>query len=173
MFTSVRRGFGVRPVTRTQRLRRLKRRSIDVAKPSPLVNGRFSSDQTSFFSEFVIRGYEVGPDRRASILTIANLLQENATNHAVAMWGVTEQGFAAEASMVEKSLVWAMIRLQIRMIEYPKWSERIVVETWFRPEGRAAVKREFLVKDASTDSIIGYATRSVLWSTQNELRLLL
>lgn len=159
MFTSVRNGFGVKPVTRSKRLRRFKRRSIDVAKPTPLVNGRFSADQTSFSSEFVIRGYEVGPDRRASILTIANLLQENATNHAVAMWGVTEQGFAAEASMVERNLVWAMIRLQIRMIEYPKWSERIEVETWFRPEGRVAVKREFVIKDSSTDSVIGYATR--------------
>ena len=35
----------------------------------------FRDDQKSFASVFSIRGYEVGPDRRASIVTIANLLQ--------------------------------------------------------------------------------------------------
>lgn len=34
-----------------------------------------SSDQRSFSSLFTIRGCEVGPDRKATVITIANLLQ--------------------------------------------------------------------------------------------------
>eukprot|EP00210_Caulerpa_lentillifera_P008838 g8433.t1 len=172
MLVSVKHGITVtRPYGQQRPLNKLKCRSIDVAKSTPLINGRFSTDQTSYTSEFVIRGYEVGPDRRASIQTIANLLQENATNHAVAMWGITEQGFAADASMVERNLVWAMIRLQIRMLDYPKWSEKIEIETWLQPQGRAAAKREFIVKDTLTGSTLGYAT-SVWVCIHNETRRL-
>jgi hypothetical protein len=40
--------------------------------PSP---GRLLNKATSFVDEHRIRGYEVGPDQRTNILTIANLLQ--------------------------------------------------------------------------------------------------
>jgi len=37
--------------------------------------GRFIDDNTSFVQEFPVRGYEVSPNQRASMVTIANLLQ--------------------------------------------------------------------------------------------------
>jgi hypothetical protein len=40
--------------------------------PSP---GRLLNKATSFIDEQRIRGYEVGPDQKTTILTIANLLQ--------------------------------------------------------------------------------------------------
>lgn len=42
--------------------------------PAP---GRLLNKATSFVDEHRIRGYEVGPDQRTNILTIANLLQVN------------------------------------------------------------------------------------------------
>ena len=43
--------------------------------PAP---GRLNADATAFVEEHRIRAYEVGPDQRATIVTIANLLQVRA-----------------------------------------------------------------------------------------------
>lgn len=45
-----------------------------VALPAP-EPARFEHDSTVFAEEFRIRGNEAGPDQRANIITIANLLQ--------------------------------------------------------------------------------------------------
>lgn len=45
--------------------------------------------------------------------------QEIAGNHAVGMWGRTDNGFANLPSM--KDLIFVMTRLQLRMHQYPKW----------------------------------------------------
>jgi hypothetical protein len=37
--------------------------------------GRFINDNTAFVQQFPVRGYEVAPNQRASMVTIANLLQ--------------------------------------------------------------------------------------------------
>jgi hypothetical protein len=54
--------------------------------------GAFDATNTKFSQEFPIRGYEAEPNQHASMVTIANLLQELAGNHAVGMWGRAEKG---------------------------------------------------------------------------------
>lgn len=46
-------------------------------------------------------------------------LQEVAGNHAVGMWGRSDEGFASLP--VLKDYLFVMTRLQIRMYTYPKW----------------------------------------------------
>lgn len=46
-------------------------------------------------------------------------LQEIAANHAVALWGRSDQGFANLPSL--KEFVFVMTRLQVQMDSYPKW----------------------------------------------------
>lgn len=48
-------------------------------------------------------------------------LQEVAGNHAVALWGRTDAGYATDPLMVERHLIFAVTRMQIRMDAYPKW----------------------------------------------------
>lgn len=62
----------------------------------------------------------MGPDQHTSLHTIANVLQEVASNHAVAMWGRSEEGFASDPSL-EEGLIFVMTRLQIQMDEFPRW----------------------------------------------------
>lgn len=45
-----------------------------IALPAPEA-AHFEDDGTAFVEEFRIRGNEAGPDQRANIITIANLLQ--------------------------------------------------------------------------------------------------
>lgn len=79
----------------------------------------FEACNTVFVEEFKIRGSEAGPDQRANIITIANLLQEVGGNHGVAMWGRSSTGFASMPGM--DHLIFVATRMQIRMEEYPMW----------------------------------------------------
>ena len=45
---------------------------VEFASAEP---GRFIDNNSSFLQEFPVRGYEVSPNQRASMVTIANLLQ--------------------------------------------------------------------------------------------------
>lgn len=66
-----------------------------------------------------IRGSEVGPDQRTNIISVANLLQEAASNHAVALWGRSDEGFANDPAM--GGLIFVMTRQQIQVERYPRW----------------------------------------------------
>ena len=48
-------------------------------------------------------------------------LQEVACNHAVALWGRSETGFATDPYMEQNNLFFAMVRLEIRVQKYPRW----------------------------------------------------
>ena len=50
-----------------------------------------------------------------------HLLQEVSGNHAVALWGRTEEGCATDPIMVAMNLIFAATRIQIQMLKYPKW----------------------------------------------------
>lgn len=54
-----------------------------------------------------------------SMISVAGLLQEAASNHAVAMWGRATEGFASDPAM--KGLIFVMTRMQIQMETYPRW----------------------------------------------------
>ena len=61
----------------------------------------------------------MGPDQRTTIVSVANILQETAGNHAVAMWGRSTEGFASDPAM--RGLIFVMTRMQIQMETYPRW----------------------------------------------------
>ncbi len=49
--------------------------------------GRFINNSTAFVQEFPVRGYEVAPNQRASLVTIANLLQVRVSHAVLARMG--------------------------------------------------------------------------------------
>ena len=67
---------------------------------------------------FAVRCYEVGPDQLATMVTVANLLQEVAANHAQALWG---EGAWAPALMTEQDLAFALSKMHIRMEAPLRW----------------------------------------------------
>lgn len=133
--------------------------------------GRLVNNCTSFIEEHRIRSYEVGADQRTTIVTIANLLQEVAGNHAVALWGRTEEGFATDPVMVELNLIFAATRIQVQMDSYPKWGDTVQIETWFQAEGRVGARRDWLVKDATSGNVIGRATSTWVMVNHKTKRL--
>ncbi|KAK9804180.1 hypothetical protein WJX73_009384 [Symbiochloris irregularis] len=130
------------------------------AKESDFTTGQLLHGRTAFQEEHKIRSYECGPDQATTVFTISNLLQEVAGNHGVALWGRTASGFATDPIMVEMDLIFVSTRIQVQMDRYPRWGDRVQIETWFQAEGRLAACRNWLIRDASTGEMLGRATSS-------------
>ena len=73
---------------------------------------------------FQIRAYEVGPDELASVLTVCDLLQEAAGEHARAS---DREGFPLPDG---GRATWVLSRLRVRVARRPAMRERVVIETW-------------------------------------------
>uniref|UniRef100_A0A1J0AJ11 Acyl-[acyl-carrier-protein] hydrolase n=1 Tax=Dunaliella tertiolecta TaxID=3047 RepID=A0A1J0AJ11_DUNTE len=136
---------------------------VSIVQFHPLQPAQFSEDRLSFSEQHRIRGYEVDANQRTTIVTIADLLQEIAGNHAVGMWGRTDTGFANLPSV--KDLIFVMSRLQIKMHQYPRWGDMVTVETYFSADGRLAARRDWRIRNALTGEEYGSATST--WVTIN------
>lgn len=124
----------------------------------------------SYSEKFVIRCYEVGMNRTASIETIANLLQEVACNHAQSV-GFSTDGFATTPSMRKRRLIWVTTRMHIEIEEYPVWGDVVEIETWCQGEGKAGTRRDWLITDVASGRLMGRVTSTWVMMNQDSRRL--
>ena len=88
-----------------------------------------------------IRATEVGPDERATVLALADLLQEAAGEHARA---TDREGF--DLSDGGRG-TWALSRLRIVLDRRPAMLEPVTVTTWPSAYDGARVHRDFVMED--------------------------
>lgn len=136
------------------------------AGPSRLTRGK-----RAFVEEQRIRGCEVGPDQHTTIATIANLLQEVASNHAVAMWGRSNEGFATHPDLEQEGLIFVMTRMQIQIECYPRWGDLIEIETWFQEHGKIGAQRDFVIRDKASGEVLGRCMTTWVMINMNTRRL--
>lgn len=105
-----------------------------------------------------------------TILSVADLLQEAAGNHAVAMWGRSEAGFATDPRLSEAGLIFVMTRMHVEMDAYPRWGDLVQLETWFQPSGRVGAERQWRFK-AQDGAVVGRAVASFVMVNMNTRRL--
>lgn len=103
---------------------------------------------------FTIRAYEVGPDETASILTVCDLFQEAAGEHARAL-GV-EHFELADGNRT----TWVLSRLRVRLHRRPRMREAVTVETWPSDRDRLRATRDLRLLDADGAEI---AVGTTLW----------
>ncbi|KAH9316394.1 hypothetical protein KI387_025021, partial [Taxus chinensis] len=113
---------------------------------------------------YVIRSYEVGADKTASIETLMNLLQETALNHVWAV-GLAGDGFGATHEMSRRNLIWVVARMQAQVDRYPSWCDVVEVDTWATASGKNGMKRDWLVRDYKSGRILARATST--WVMMN------
>ena len=70
-----------------------------------------------------IRAFMVDKNRKANLVTIQNLCQEVAGNHA----HTHQLGYA---DMQERGMAWVLNRLKIKVLQYPEWMQTVEVKTW-------------------------------------------
>ena len=79
---------------------------------------------------FRISSYEINPVGKSRLTTLANYFQEMAYEHA----NILEVGYD---NLIEKNITWVLARMKIRVMDYPKWGEDLMIETW--PHGVESV----------------------------------
>lgn len=119
--------------------------------------GSLTEDRLSYKENFIVRSYEVGINKTATVETIANLLQEVGCNHAQSV-GFSTDGFATTPTMRKLHLIWVTARMHIEIYRYPAWSDVVEIETWCQAEGKIGTRRDFILKDYANGEVIGRAT---------------
>ena len=102
---------------------------------------------------FTVRAYEVGPDETASVLTVCDLLQEAAGEHARVSG---REGFPLPGGGWS---TWVMSRLRLQVRRRPRMRERVEVTTWPAALDGLRATRDFRV--TSGDETLAAATS--LW----------
>lgn len=132
--------------------------------------GSLADDGLSYKEKFIVRCYEVGINKTATVETIANLLQEIGCNHAQSV-GFSTDGFATTISMRQLHLIWVTARMHIEIYKYPAWSDVVEIETWCQSEGRIGTRRDWILKNYATGEVIGRATSKWVMMNQDTRRL--
>ncbi|KAK4441005.1 Oleoyl-acyl carrier protein thioesterase, chloroplastic [Sesamum alatum] len=132
--------------------------------------GSLTEDGLSYKEKFIVRCYEVGINKTATVETIANLLQEVGCNHAQYV-GFSTDGFATTLTMRKLHLIWVTARMHIEIYKYPAWSDVVEIETWCQSEGRIGTRRDWILKDYATGEVIGRATSKWVMMNQDTRRL--
>jgi medium-chain acyl-[acyl-carrier-protein] hydrolase len=76
-----------------------------------------------FSDSFTVHTYDVDNRGRASIQSLCGFLQETAGRNA-------EQLGVTVPQLMEHGLTWVLSRLLVRVHAYPRWWEKVVIETW-------------------------------------------
>ncbi|KAJ3681240.1 hypothetical protein LUZ60_015729 [Juncus effusus] len=132
--------------------------------------GSLVEDGLSYKESFVVRSYEVGVNKTATVETIANLLQEVGCNHAQSV-GFSNDGFATTTTMRKLRLIWVTNRMHIEIYKYPAWGDVVEIETWCQSEGRIGTRRDWIIKDLSNGQVIGRATSKWVMMNQDTRKL--
>lgn len=119
--------------------------------------GKIVQDGLAFRQNFLIRSYEVGADRTASIETLMNHLQETALNH-VRIAGLMDDGFGATPEMSKRNLIWVVAKMHVFVEKYPSWADVVQVDTWVGSSGKNGVRRDWQVIDCQTGQTTARAT---------------
>ncbi|XVE78121.1 hypothetical protein DITRI_Ditri13aG0118400 [Diplodiscus trichospermus] len=132
--------------------------------------GSLTEDGLGYKEKFIIRCYEVGINKTATIEAIANFLQEIVSNHAQSV-GFSTGGFVTTPTMRKLHLIWVTARMHIEIYKYPAWSDVVEIETWSQSEGRIGTRRDWILKDFATGEVIGRATGKWVMMNQDTRRL--
>jgi len=110
------------------------------------------SEKLFWRETFKVRSYEINSRAVATMETMAKYIQEVASNHARAMkLDVTH--------LSESRLTWVLSRIHIKMNRYPKWQQKVVVETWPAEKDKYFAIRDYRILDEQ-GAELGAATSS-------------
>lgn len=126
--------------------------------------GRFVEDRFVYRQSFIIRSYEIGPDKTATMETLMNLLQETALNHVMGS-GLAGNGFGATREMSLRKLIWVVTRIHVQVEKYSSWGDVIEIDTWVDAAGKNGMRRDWIIRDYKTQKIITRATST--WVIMN------
>ncbi|XP_047057306.1 palmitoyl-acyl carrier protein thioesterase, chloroplastic-like [Lolium rigidum] len=142
-----------------------EKQAEDPFRQAQIVEGGVRYQQT-----VVVRSYEVGPDKTATLETLLNLLQETALNH-VWMSGLLGDGFGATHGMIKNNLIWVVSRMHVQVEHYPIWGEVLEIDTWVGSSGKNGMRRDWLIRGRGSGNVFVRATSTWVMMNKNTRRL--
>ncbi|XP_051146064.1 palmitoyl-acyl carrier protein thioesterase, chloroplastic-like [Andrographis paniculata] len=136
----------------------------------PYRQGIITEEEALYRQTVVVRSYEVGPDKTATIESILNLLQETALNH-VWMSGLLGDGFGATHGMMRNNLIWVVSRMQVQVDHYPIWGEVMEIDTWVGASGKNGMRRDWLLRSKATGVVFARGTSTWVMMNRQTRRL--
>ncbi len=115
------------------------------------------SDSFQFSLPFQVGSYQVHPDGKISLTSLADFLQEIAWRHA------DSADFGR--NLMESNLMWVLSRLDIRVEKSPTWGEKIQAFTAGRGADKLFAFREFLILDSNGEVLVKAMTSWLLLHT--------
>lgn len=112
------------------------------------------ADRMLWREQYLVRTYELDLRGSVSVRGVCNYLQDAAGNHAQALGVAVEQ-------LQKHKVTWVLSRLHVQLRAYPRWREKILVETWPASVDKLYAVRDFLLLDAA-ENVIGAATSAWL-----------
>jgi medium-chain acyl-[acyl-carrier-protein] hydrolase len=71
-------------------------------------------------------------------------------------------GFGIETLEEKFGVAWVLTRIRVDIIRFPVWDEEIVIETWPLEPGKIEFDRDYIVKDATGETIIKAVSKWVI-----------
>lgn len=118
--------------------------------------------QIKYRETYNIRSYEVDTNLDALFTSIGNYIQDIATRHAEML------GFGFD-DMTRRKQYWVLSRLKVSMKTYPKWKDKVIIETWPSGIDRLFANRNFRIFDEN-EELIGDAISCWLIINQENRR---
>lgn len=104
---------------------------------------------------FEVHYYEIDKYQEATPVSILNYLEETAICHSESV------GFGI-GKLLEMNMGWVLNRWKVKMKRYPKWNEKIIIETWPSSFDRFYANREFKIFDEERKEIGRASSRWIL-----------
>ncbi|KAM7268589.1 hypothetical protein ACFE04_010755 [Oxalis oulophora] len=119
---------------------------------------------------FVVRQFEVGVDKNATMECILNQLQETAINH-LRVSGIVGDEFGVSPGMLKHNLIWIVSKLIVEIDNYPCWDDVLEVDTWLRPYGKIGVQKDWTIRNLITGKLHARARSFCMMMNENTRRL--
>ncbi|WP_332910296.1 acyl-[acyl-carrier-protein] thioesterase [Algoriphagus boritolerans] len=120
-------------------------------------------ENLQFQLPYEVGSFQVQPDGKISLTSLADLLQEIAWKHA------DSADFGR--NLQESNQMWVLARLEINLLEFPKWGQQIQLFTGGRGADKLFAFREFLILDHN-DEVLARAMSSWLLLNSESKRIL-
>ncbi len=105
--------------------------------------------------EYLIRSYECDKNGALRLVTMMNIFQDMADNHAAAM------GLGLDFCLA-RGLAWVGANYHIQIERLPQLHEKIIVRTWPSVEKKLGAVRDFAVFDENGKNIIKASSQWIL-----------
>lgn len=116
-------------------------------------------EHIKFSETFTIRSYHTDLHRILTIPKLCSFFQDIAGNHTVACgkgWEVMQQ----------QNVFWVLSRLKIEVIDYPKWRDKVKINTWSMGSNGLFAYRNFIVEGEDEKPLVKAVSMWLMVNTE-------